>query len=44
MEILMHTCCAPCSVSCIRQLRGEGIERGLQGDVSSMGFDRLSSS
>lgn len=26
MEILMHTCCAPCSVSCIRQLRGEGIE------------------
>ena len=26
METLMHTCCAPCSVSCIRQLRGEGIE------------------
>ena len=25
-KILMHTCCAPCSVSCIRQLRGEGIE------------------
>ena len=22
----MHTCCAPCSVSCIHQLRGEGIE------------------
>ena len=22
----MHTCCAPCSVSCIRQLRQEGIE------------------
>ena len=26
METLMHTCCAPCSVSCIQQLRGEGIE------------------
>ena len=26
METLMHTCCAPCSVSCIHQLRGEGIE------------------
>ena len=26
METLMHTCCAPCSVSCIRQLREEGIE------------------
>ena len=25
-KTLMHTCCAPCSVSCIRQLRGEGIE------------------
>ena len=23
---LMHTCCAPCSVSCIQQLRSEGIE------------------
>ena len=26
MKTLMHTCCAPCSVSCIRQLRAEGIE------------------
>ena len=26
MKTLMHTCCAPCSVSCIQQLRGEGIE------------------
>ena len=26
MRTLMHTCCAPCSVSCIRQLRSEGIE------------------
>ena len=25
-KTLMHTCCAPCSVSCIQQLRGEGIE------------------
>ena len=25
-KTLMHTCCAPCSVSCIRQLRSEGIE------------------
>ena len=24
METLMHTCCAPCSVSCIQQLRSEG--------------------
>lgn len=22
----MHTCCAPCSVACVRVLRGEGIE------------------
>ena len=26
MKTLMHTCCAPCSVSCIQQLRAEGIE------------------
>ncbi len=25
-KTLMHTCCAPCSVSCIHQLRSEGIE------------------
>lgn len=25
-KTLMHTCCAPCSVSCIKLLRGEGIE------------------
>jgi len=25
-RVLMHTCCAPCSVSCIEQLRSEGIE------------------
>lgn len=26
MKILLHTCCAPCSVSCVEQLRSEGIE------------------
>ena len=26
MKVLMHTCCAPCSVYCIESLRGEGIE------------------
>ena len=26
-KTLLHTCCAPCSVSCIRQLRAEGIEK-----------------
>ncbi len=26
MKTLLHTCCAPCSVSCIQQLRAEGIE------------------
>ncbi len=26
MELLMHTCCAPCSVYCIDTLRKEGIE------------------
>ena len=26
MKLLMHTCCAPCSVYCIDTLRGEGIE------------------
>lgn len=25
-KTLLHTCCAPCSVSCIEQLRTEGIE------------------
>lgn len=26
MKVLMHTCCAPCSVYCIESLRNEGIE------------------
>ena len=26
MKLLLHICCAPCSVSCVKQLRGEGIE------------------
>ncbi len=26
MKLLMHTCCAPCSVFCIESLRAEGIE------------------
>lgn len=26
MNLLLHICCAPCSVSCIKQLREEGIE------------------
>jgi predicted adenine nucleotide alpha hydrolase (AANH) superfamily ATPase len=26
MKLLLHTCCAPCSVQCIESLRGEGIE------------------
>ncbi len=26
MNLLMHTCCAPCSVYCIDELRDEGIE------------------
>jgi len=26
MDLLLHICCAPCSVACIKQLRGEGIE------------------
>lgn len=26
MKVLMHTCCAPCSVYCIKSLREEGIE------------------
>ena len=26
MKLLMHTCCAPCSVYCIDRLRNEGIE------------------
>ena len=26
MKLLMHTCCAPCSVYCIEHLRKEGIE------------------
>ena len=25
-KTLMHTCCAPCSLACIHQLRSEGIE------------------
>lgn len=26
MKLLMHTCCAPCSIYCIKSLREEGIE------------------
>jgi len=26
MKLLLHICCAPCSVACIGNLRGEGIE------------------
>ncbi|MBN1777119.1 MAG: epoxyqueuosine reductase QueH [Clostridiales bacterium] len=26
MKLLMHTCCAPCSVMCVQALRGEGVE------------------
>ena len=26
LKTLLHICCAPCSISCIEQLRGEGIE------------------
>ncbi len=26
MKLLMHTCCAPCSINCINVLREEGIE------------------
>ena len=26
MKLLMHTCCAPCSVYCIEKLRSENIE------------------
>ena len=26
MRLLLHICCAPCSVACIKQLRAEGIE------------------
>ena len=26
MKLLMHTCCAPCSIYCIESLRNEGIE------------------
>ena len=26
MKLLLHTCCAPCAVACVKQLREEGIE------------------
>lgn len=26
MKLLLHTCCAPCSIYCIKKLRSEGIE------------------
>jgi len=26
MKLLLHTCCAPCSVYCVKSLRAEGIE------------------
>ena len=25
-DLLLHICCAPCSVACIKQLREEGVE------------------
>jgi predicted adenine nucleotide alpha hydrolase (AANH) superfamily ATPase len=29
MKLLLHTCCAPCSVQCLESLRGEGIRPNL---------------
>jgi len=26
MKLLLHTCCAPCSVSCVKNIRAEGVE------------------
>jgi hypothetical protein len=26
VNLLLHICCAPCSVACVEQLRGEGVE------------------
>ena len=26
MKVLLHTCCAPCSLSCIAPLQNEGLE------------------
>ena len=26
MKLLLHICCAPCSVACVRALRGEGLD------------------
>ncbi len=26
MKLLLHTCCAPCSIACVKALRAEGIE------------------
>ena len=26
MKVLLHICCAPCSVACVKSLRAEGIE------------------
>ena len=26
MSVLLHICCAPCSISCIEMLREEGME------------------
>jgi predicted adenine nucleotide alpha hydrolase (AANH) superfamily ATPase len=26
MKLLLHTCCAPCSVACVQALRAEGVE------------------
>ena len=37
MKTLMHTCCAPCSVSCIHQLRGEGIELKTDDETNDTG-------
>ena len=26
MKLLLHICCAPCSATCIKVLRGEGVD------------------
>ena len=36
MKLLLHICCAPCSIMCIETLRGEGIASEIYPEAGKM--------
>ena len=35
MKLLLHICCAPCSVACVQSLRAEGLEIRTEADAGA---------